>query len=74
MANEIQQGQMASGLNLAQAASYATIAAQKHQPGTPIYDKMTVLVDRLVDLALEDLELVKAEQPLPEPGPDDTVQ
>jgi hypothetical protein len=74
MANQLQQGQLASGLNLAQAASYATIAAQKHDQDSQISKKMYLLVDRLVDLALEDLEIVKAEEPLPEAGPGDTVQ
>lgn len=74
MATEIQQGQYATGLNSAQAASYAAIASQKHEVGTPIYNKMSVLVDRLVDLALEDLQVTKAEQPLPDPTGTDTVQ
>lgn len=74
MATKIQQGQLATGLNLAQAASYATIAAQKHEENSPIAKKMAQLVDRLVDLALMDLENDKAEQPLPDPGPKDTVQ
>lgn len=74
----IQQGQLVQGLNTAQAASYATIASQKHEVGTPIYDKMSLLVDRLVDLALMDLEVQKAEEPAAEPlpvaGDGDTVQ
>lgn len=74
MSVKIQQGQYAQGLNSAQAASYATVAAQKHEVGTPIYDKMALLVDRLVDLALMDLENDKAEQPLPDPVAGDTVQ
>jgi len=74
MATKIQQGQLTTGLNLAQAASYASIAAQKHDQNSPISMKMSQLVDRLVDLALMDLESDKAEQPLPDPAPTDTVQ
>jgi len=74
MSLKIQQGQLGQGLNVAQAASYATIAAQKHEVGTPIYDKMALLVDRLVDLALEDLQTDKEQEDLPTPAPTDTVQ
>jgi hypothetical protein len=78
MSLKIQQGQLVNGLNVAQAASYATIAAQKHEPGTPIYGHMTKLVERLVDMALIELEQDKAEQPMADPLPDpvagDTVQ
>lgn len=70
----IQQGQLAQGLNMAQAASYATIASQKHEVGSPIYNKMSMLVDRLVDLALMDLEAGKIDEPLPERTEADTVQ
>lgn len=70
----IQQGRLSTGLNIAQAASYATIAAQKHNYGDPIYTSMTRLVDRLVDMALIELEEDKAEQPLPERTDADTVQ
>lgn len=70
----IQQGQYAQGLNSAQAASYAAIAAKDHPVDSPISKKMSILVDRLVDLALMDLEDQKAEQPLPDPAPTDTVQ
>lgn len=74
MSLKIQQGQLATGMNIAQAASYATIAAQKHDPSTPIYGHMNKLVERLVDMALIELEQDKAEQPLPDPAPGDTVQ
>lgn len=78
MSLNIQQGQYAQGLNSAQAASYATVAAQKHEVGSPIYNKMSKLVDRLVDLALMDLEAQKLDEsiaePLPVAGAGDTVQ
>lgn len=78
MSLKIQQGQLVNGLNVAQAASYATIATQKHDPSTPIYGHMTRLVERLVDMALIELEQDKAvqeiDEPLPEPAPGDTVQ
>jgi hypothetical protein len=74
MSLKIQQGQLTQGLNIAQAASYATIAAQKHDPETPIYKSMARLVDRLVELALEDLQADKEQEDLPEQQPTDTVQ
>ena len=74
MSLKIQQGQLAQGLNIAQAASYATIAAQKHDESSPIGKKMALLVDRLVDLALEDLQADKEQEDLPTPAPTDTVQ
>ena len=74
MSNKIQQGQLAQGLNLAQAASYATIAAQKHDSDAPIYKSMTRLVDRLVELALVDLQSDKEQEDLPAQAATDTVQ
>jgi len=77
MSLKIQQGQLTQGLNIAQAASYATIASQKHEVGTPIYDKMALLVDRLVDMALIELdksEFEEASEDLPAPSATDTVQ
>lgn len=73
----IQQGQYAQGLNSAQAASYAAIAAKDHAVDSPIGKKMAELCERLVDLALLDLQdqkVVETDEPLPERSDADTVQ
>lgn len=74
----IPQGQLTEGLNLAQAASYAAIAAQKHGEHSPIATKMAQLVERLVDLALMDLVAQKEDEAtgdaLPESPAPGTVQ
>lgn len=73
----IQQGQYAQGLNSAQAASYAAIAAKDHKEDSVIGQKMAVLVSHLVGLALldlQDLKVVEADEPLPERSDADTVQ